>query len=168
MPIKVLLVKAMVFLVDMNGYGPYVLDHKWGWTLKNWCFWTVVLEPLACKENQPVNTKANQSRIFIGGTDTEASILWPPDVKNCLIGKDPDAKKDWRQEKGMTEDEMVGWHHWLDGHEFEQALGAGDGQGSLACCSPWVYKESNTTEWLNWTEKRWRSCYGIRIYNTRP
>ena len=136
------------------------LDHKESWVLKNWCFWTVVLEktlesPLDCKEIQPVHPKGNQSWIFIGKTDAEAEapILWPPDVKNWVIGKVPDAGKDWRQEeKGTTEDEMFGWHHRLDGHEFEQAPGDGDGQGSLACCSPWGHKESETTEWLNWTE----------------
>ena len=110
--------------------------------------------PLDRKEIKPVNPKGNQSWIFIGRTDTEAEtpILWLPDVKNWLVGKDPDSGKDWRQEdKGIT-DEMVGWHHRLDGHEFEQALGVGDGQGSLACCSPWGHKESDTTEWLNWTD----------------
>ena len=112
--------------------------------------------PLNCKEIQPVHPKGNQSWIFIGRTDAEgeAAILWPPDVKNWLLGKDPDAGKNWRQEeKGMTEDEMVGWHHWLDGHEFEQALGVGDGQGGLVCCSLWGCKELDTTEQLNWTEK---------------
>ena len=121
-----------------QGYGfssshvwMWELDYKGSWALKNWCFWTVVLEktlesPLDCKEIQPVHPKGNQSWLFIGRTDTEAEtpVLWPPDVKNWLIGKDPDAGKDWRQEeKGMTEDEMVEWHHWLDGHEFEQAPG---------------------------------------------
>ena len=102
-------------------------------------------------EIKPVHPKGNQSWLFNGRIDAEAPILWPPDVKNWLIGKDPDAGKDWRQEeKGMTEDEMVGWHHWLNGHEFEQALGVGDGQGSLACYSPWGPKESDTTEQLNW------------------
>ena len=112
--------------------------------------------PLDCKKIKPVNPKGNQSWVFIGRTDAEAEgpILWPPDVKNWLIWKDPDAGKDWRQEeKGMTEDEMVGWYHWLDEHEFEQALGVGDGQGSLVCCSPWGHKELNTTEWVDWTEK---------------
>ena len=130
------------------------LDHKESWTLKNWFFWTVVLKktlesPLDFKEIQPVNPKGNQSWIFIGRTDAkaEAPILWAPDVKNWLIGKDPDAGKDWRQkEKGTIEDEMVGWHHSLDGHEVKQALGVGDGQGSLACCSPRGRKESNTTK----------------------
>ena len=112
--------------------------------------------PLDSKEIQPVNPTGNQSWIVIRWTDAEADtpILWLPDAKNCLTGKDPDAGKDWRQEeKGMTEDEMVGWHHWLDGHEFEQAPGVGDGQGSLACCSPRGHKELVTTERLNWTEK---------------
>ena len=121
-------------------------------------FWTVVVKktlesPLDCKEIQPVHPKGNQSWIFIGKTDPEAEtpILWPPDVKNRLLGKDPDAGKDWRQEEEeTTEDEMVGCHHWLDRHEFEQAPGVGDGQVSLACCSPWGRKESDTTERLNW------------------
>ena len=105
---------------------------------------------------KPVNPKGNQSfQIFIGRTDAEAEapILWSPNVINWLIGKDPDTGRDWRQEeKGTTEDEMVGWHHWLNGHEFEQALGVGEGQGSLVCCSPWGLKESDMTEWLNRTE----------------
>ena len=136
------------------------LDSKESWAPKNWWFWTVILEktvagPLDCKEIQPVHPKGNQSWIFIGRTDAEAEtpILWPPDAKSWLIGKDPDAGKDWRwEEKGMTEDKMVGWHHQLDGHEFEQALGVGNGQGSLACCSPWGHKETDMTEWLNWTD----------------
>ena len=119
---------------------------------KNWCFWTVVLEktlesPLDFKEIQPVHPKGNQSWIFTGRTDDEAEtlILWPPDVKNWLLGKDPD-------EKGMTEDEMVGWHHWLDGHEFEQAPGVGWWTGNPSVLSPRGCKESDTSEWLNWTE----------------
>ena len=139
------------------------LYHKESWVQRNWCFWTVVLEktlesPLDCKEIQPVNPKGNQSWIFIGRTDAEAeAIIWPPDVKNWLIWKDPDAGKDWRkEEKGTTEDEMVGWHHWLNGHEFERASGVGDGQGSLECCSPWGCRESDTTGWLNNNEKRWK------------
>ena len=111
--------------------------------------------PLVFKEFPPVCPKGNQSWIFIGRTDAaaDAPILWQPDAKNWLIWKDPDAGKDWRQEeKGMTEDEMVGWHHWLNGHKFEQAPGVGDGQGSLACCSPWVREESDRTEELNWTD----------------
>ena len=135
------------------------LDYKESWAPKNWCFWTVVLEktlesPLEFKVIQPVHPKRNQSWIFIGRTDVEAEtpILWPPDGKNWLIGKDPDAGKDWRQEgRGMTEDEMVGWHHQLDGHELEQAMGLGNGQGSLVCCSPCGRKESDMTE-RDWTE----------------
>ena len=135
------------------------LDYKESWTLKNWCFWTVVLEktlesPLDCKI-KPVHPKGNQPWIFIGKTDAEAEIpiLWPPAAKNRLIGKDPDAEKDWRQEeKGTTEDEMAGWHHWLNGHEFEWTPGVDDGQGGLAGCGPWDRKESDMTEWLNWTE----------------
>ena len=131
------------------------LDHKEGWTPKNWYFWTVVLDktlenPLDCKGIKPVHPKGNQSWIFIRRTVAEAPILWLPDVKNWLAGKDPDAGKDWGQEeKGMTEDEMVGWHHWLNGHEFEQAPGDGEGWESLACSSPWGCKESDMTEWLN-------------------
>jgi len=136
------------------------LDYKESYMLKNWCFWNVVLEkslesPLDCKEIQPVHPKGDQSRIFIGRTDAEVEtpIPWPPDAKNWLLGKDPDAREDWRQEdKGTIEDVMVGWHHRLNGHEFEQTPGIGDGQESLSCCSPWDCKESDTTEWLNWTE----------------
>ena len=133
------------------------LDCKERWALKNWCFWTVVLEktlesPLDSKEMKPVNPKGNQPWTFTGRTDTEAeaSIIWPPEVKSQLIGKDPDAGKDWRQEeKGTTEDEMIGWHHWLSGHEFEQIQGDSEGQGSLVCCSPWGRKD--WTRLSNWT-----------------
>ena len=136
------------------------LDCEESWALKNWCFWTVVLEttlesPLDCKDIQPVHPKGDQSWVFTGRTDAEAEtpILWPPDVKSWLIGKDPDAGKDWRQEKkGTIEDLMVGWHHRLNAHEFEQALGLGDGQGGLACRDSWGCKELDTTEQLNWTE----------------
>ena len=157
-PTKVCLVKAMVF--------PIVVYEGESWTIKkaevqNWCFWTVVLEktlesPLDCKESKPVNPKGNQPWIFIGRTDAEVEtpILWPPDVKSQHIRKDPDVGKDWRQEeKGMTEDEMIGWHHWLDGREFEQTPGVGEGQGSLACCSLWGGTESDTTEPLNDNDK---------------
>ena len=136
------------------------LDYKESWAQKNWCFWTVVLEktfksPLYCKETQPVHPEGGQSWVLIGRTDVEAEtpILWP-DAKNWLIRKDPETGKDWRQKKkGMTEDEMAGWHHRLDGHEFEQVLGTGDGQGGLECGIPWGLKESDTTQWLNWTEE---------------
>ena len=128
------------------------LDYKEGWALKNWCFWTVVLKtlesPLDYKETQPVHPKGNQSWIVIGRTDDEAEIpiLWPPDAKNWLIEKGPVAVKDWRQEeKGMTEDKMVGWHHQFDGHEFEWTPGVGDGQGSLECCSPEGQKQLDMT-----------------------
>ena len=116
-----------------------------------WC-WRSLLD---FKEIKPVNPKGNQSWIFIERTDAEAEApkLWQPDMKNWLIGKDPDAGKDWRhEEKGTTEDEMAGWHHWLDGYESEWTPGVGDGQGNQVCCSPWGHKESDTTERLNWTE----------------
>ena len=136
------------------------LEHKESWGLKSWCFWTVVLEktlesPLDCKEIKPVNPKGNQPWIFIWRTDAEAEapILWPPDAKNWFIGKDPDGGKGWRQEeKGMTDDEMFGWYPWLDGRDFEQALGVGDGQGDLACCNPWGHKVLDTTEQQHWTD----------------
>ena len=134
------------------------LDHKESWGPKNWCFWTVVLEKtlkslLDFKEFQPVHPKGNQSWIFIGRTDAEAPILWTTDVKNWLIWKDPDAGKDWKQvKKGMTEDEMFGWHHWLNGLESEQALGVSDGLGGLVCCSILGGKDLAMTEQLNWTE----------------
>ena len=136
------------------------LTYKESWVLKNWCFQTVVLEktlesPLDCKEIQLVHRKGDQSWVFIGRTDVEAEtpVLWPPDVKSLLMWKDPDSEKDWRQEeKGTTEDEMVGWHPWLNGHGFGLTLGDGDGQGGLVCCGSWGRKESDTTERLNWTE----------------
>ena len=145
----------------MSSQWMWELDHKEGWVPKNWCFWTVVLEktlesPLDCKEIKPVNPKGNQSWIFIRRSDAEAdaTILWPPDAKNWLTGKDPDAVKDWRlEENGTTEDGMVGWHHWLDGHEFEQAPGVGDEQWRLVCCSPWSRKELDWATELNWTFK---------------
>ena len=128
------------------------LDHKEGWALKNWYFWIMVLKktlksPLDSKEIKPVNPKGNQPWMFIGRADAEAEapILWPPDVKSQLIAKDPDVGKDWGQkEKGATEDEMVGLHHWLKGHEFVSTLEDSEGQGSLVCCSPWDCKESDT------------------------
>ena len=140
------------------------LDYKESWAPKNWCFWTVVLEktlesPLACMQGDrlKVHPKGEQSWLFIGRTDVEAEtpILWPPDAKNWVICKDLDAGKGWRQEKGTTEDEIVGWHHWLNGHEFGQTPGVGDGQGGLVCCSPCGRQESDTAERLNWTD--WKS-----------
>ena len=148
----VCLVKAMVFPVVMYGCESWII--KKNWAPENWCFWTVVLEktlgsPLDCKQIQPAHPKGDQSWISIGRTDAEAEtpILWPPHAKSWLTGKDPEAGKDWRrEEKGMTEDEMVGWHHWLSGHGFEQGLGVGDGQGGLECCSPRGCKESD--DWV--------------------
>ena len=130
------------------------LNRKEGWALKNRCFWIVVektLEsPLDCKEIKPLNPKENWSWIFIERIDAEAPILWPPNVKSWLIGQDPDAGKNWRQkEKGATDDEMARWNHRLNGCEFEQTPGDGEGQGSLACSSPSGCKESDTTQWLN-------------------
>ena len=135
------------------------LDCEESWAPKNWCFWTVVLEktlesPLGCKEVQPVHPIGDQSWMFIGRTnvETETPILWPPDAMSWLIWKDPDAGKDWGQEeKGMREDEMIGWHHRFNEHGFGWTLGV-DGQGGLACCSPWGCKELDMTERLNWTD----------------
>ena len=132
------------------------LDHKEGWALKNWCFWNVLEKTLEnsldCTEIKPVNSKGNQPWIFIGRTDAEAEapIFWLPEAKSRLIGKDPDGGKDWGQkQKGVKENEIVGWFHWLSEHEFAQIPGDSEGQGSLACCSPWSYKVLDTTEWLN-------------------
>ena len=172
LPTKVHPVKAMVFPVVMYGCESWTINKAECWRTDAFC--TVVLKtlesPLDGKKIQPVHRKGNQSWIFSGGTDAEAEapILWPPDVKNWLIWKDSDAGKDWRwEEKGMTEDEMVGWHHRLYWHEFEQSPGVGDGQGSLACCSPRGCKELDTTEQLNWCYTHTRTCSYRRIY-TKP
>ena len=141
------------------------LDYKESWVPNNWCFWTVVLEktlesPMDCKEIQPVHPKGDQSWVFIGRTDVEAEspVLWPPHAKSWLTGKDPDVGRDWGQEeKGMTEDEMAGWHHWLNAHGCGYTPRVGDGQGGLACCGSWGRRESDTTERLNWTELKWRN-----------
>ena len=146
--------------------------YTYGWALKNWSFWTLVLEktllsPLDCKEIQPVHPKGDRSWVFTGRTDAEAEtpILWLPHAKSWLIGKDPDGGRDWRQEeKGTTEDEMVGWHHRLDGRGFEWTPGVGDGQGGLAGCNSWSGKESDTTERLNWTEVNWNQSRGYRFW----
>ena len=161
---KVHLVKAMIFPVVMYGCE--------NWTIKKaecrridafelWCRRRLLRVPGTSRRSF-VNPEENQSWLFTGRTDAEmeAPTLWPPDAKSRLIRNDPDAGKDWRQEeKGMTEDKMVGWHHWLNGNESEQALGVGDGQGSLMYCSPWGRKESDMAEWLNWTEKWSISCH---------
>ena len=154
--------------LSSQGYGfssshvwIWELDYKESWVLKKRCFWTVVLEKtlessLDCKEIQPVHPKGDRFWVFIGRTDVEAEspILWPPGAKSWLIWKDPDAGKDWRQEeKWTTQDEMVGWHHRLNEHEFEYT--PGERQGGLACCSLWGCKELDTTELLNWTDNDW-------------
>ena len=150
LPTKVPVIKAMVFPVVVCGCESWTVEKAERRRInafEQWC-WRRLESPLDCKELKPVNPKGNQSWIFIGWTDAEAGapILWPPIGKNWLIWKDPDAGKDWRQEeKGTTEDEMVGWHLWLDGHEFEQAPGVGDVQGSLVCYSPWGHKELDTS-----------------------
>ena len=139
------------------------LDCEESWVPENLYFWTVVLEktlesPMDCKGIQPVPSKGDQSWVFFGRNDAKAEtpVLWPPHAKSWLIGKDSDAGRDWGQEeKRTTEDEMAGWHHWLDGRESEWTLGIGDGQGGLACCDSWGLKESDTTERLNWTELNW-------------
>ena len=148
------------------------LDYKESWAQKNWCFWTVVLEktlesPLDCKEIQPVHPKGDQSCMFIGGTDVESEtpILWPLDAESWLIWKDPDAVKDWGQEeKGTTENEMVGWHHQLNWHVFRWTPGVGDGQGGLGCCNSWGCRVRHdwATE-LNWTDTY---IYAIEIAHT--
>ena len=156
LPTKVCLVKTMVFPVVMYGCESLTIKTAECWR----CFWTVVLvktleSPLDCKEIQPVYPKGDQSWVFIERTDVEAEspILWPPDVKSCLIWKDTDAGKDQGQEeKGMAENEMIGLRNWLNGHAFGWTPGVGDGQGGLLCCSSWDRKESDMTEWLNWTE----------------
>ena len=147
------------------------LDHKEGWVLKNWCFWTVVLEetresPLDCKEIQPDHPKGDQSWIFTERTDAEAEapILWPPDAMSRLIKKDPEAGKEWRQEvKGTKEDKMVGWHHWPNGHEFEQAPGDGEGQGSLRAV---VHGITKSWKWLSDWKPTTRTlvCLFISVY----
>ena len=154
------------------------LGHKESWVPKNWCFWTRVLEKahesiLDCKEIKSVNPKGNQSWIFIGRTNAKAEtpILWPPDAKNLLIGKDSDGGKVWRlEEKGMTEDEMVGCHHQLNGHEFQWVPGVGDGQGGLTCCSRWNPKESDMTEQFNWlTDGDYlKTKYKATIWSSSP
>ena len=166
LPTKVYLVKAMVFPVVMYGFKNWTIKKTEHWRID--AFWTVVLEKtleslLDCKKIKPVNPKGNQSLIFIGRADAEAEtpILWPSDAKNWLIWKDPDARKDWRQEKGMTEDEMLGWHHWLSRHEFEQTPGDGKRQGSLVCCNS--NKQSDTTEWLK-NKTQHNITYLIRLW----
>ena len=145
------------------------LDYKESWVLKNWCFWTVMLEktlqsPLNCKEIQPVHLKGNQSWLFIRGTDAKAEtpVLWPPHVKSWLIRKDSHAGRDWGQEeKGTSVDEMVVWHDRLNGHGFGWTPGVGDGQRGLTCCDSWGHKELDTTERLTWTETVYLSDFNL-------
>ena len=149
LPTKVHLVKAMFF--SSGHVWMWELDCEEAWVLKNWWFWIVVLEktlesPLDCKEIQPVHSEGDQSWVFFGRNDAKAEtpVLWPPHAKSWLNGKDSDAGRNWGlEEKGTTEDEMAGWHHWLDGREFQWTLGVGDGQGGLVCCDLWGLKESD-------------------------
>ena len=158
----------MVFPVVVYGCESWTIKS---WVPKNWCFWTVVLEktlesPLDCKEVQAVHPTGDQSWVFIARTDVEAETpkLWPPDTKSWPIWKNSDARKDWGQEeKGATEDEMVGWHHRLDRHGFGWTPGVGDGQGGLACYGSWGHKQSEMTERLNWTEERTTKQYWVLI-----
>ena len=150
-------VKAMIFPVVMYGYESWTVKkaERRIDTFELWCWRRLLRVPWTARWSNQSNPKGDQSWVFIGRTDVEAEtpILWPPDVKNWFSCKDPDAGKDWGQEeKGTREDEMIGWHHGLDGHEFEQAPEGGDGQGSMAYCGSQGRKESDTTEWLNWTE----------------
>ena len=154
---------AHYYLLLLLAYWVWELDYKESWAQKNWCFWTVVLEktlesPLDCKEIQPVHSEGDQPWVFFGRNDAKAEtpVLWLPDTKSWLIGKDPDAGRDWGQEeKGMTEDEMAGWHHWLDVCDSEWISGVGDGQGGLTCCNSWGLKKLDKTERLKWTEVNW-------------
>ena len=151
------------------------LDCEEGWAPKNWCFGTVVLEktlesPLDCKEIQPVHSEGDQPWDFFGRNDAKAEtlVLWPPHATSWLIGKDSDAGRDWGQEeKGTTEDEMAGWHHWLGGHESQWTLGVGEGQGGLACCDSWGHEESDTTEQLIWSDLNFKRKQGNLIWQDR-
>ena len=166
---------CLITVTHKNPWG--ILKRMWelyceeSWALKNWCFWTVMLEktlesPLDCKKIQPVHAKGDQSWVFLGRTDAKAviPILWPPHAKSWLTGKDCDAGRDWGQEKGVTEDEMAGWHHRLDGYEFGWTLGVGDGQGGLACYSSWGSQrvEHDWASELNW----YNICFSwIELFN---
>ena len=161
LPTKICLVKVMVSPVVLYGcerFESWTIEKAEHWRIDAfvlWCWRRLLRVPWTARRSNQSILNWNQSWIFIGKTDAEAEtpIIWPPDAKNCLTGKDPDAGEDWREEeKGPTEDEMAGWHHWLDGRESEWTPGVGDGQGSLACCDSWSCKESDTTEWLTWTE----------------
>ena len=158
LPTKVHLVKAMVFPVVMYGCESWIVkkaECRRIDAFNLWCWRRLLRVPLDCKEIQPVHSKGDQSWVFFGRNDAkvETPILWPPNAKSWLIGKDSDAGRDWgKEEKGTTEDEMAGWHHRLNEHEFEWTPGVVDGQGGLACCNSWGRKELDTTEQMNWTE----------------
>ena len=157
LPTKFHIFKAMVFPVVIYGYKSWTIKKAEPQTInafKLWCWSRLLRVPWTVRSNQSILKEINPARIFIGRTDAEAPILWPPDAKSQLIGKDPDAGKDWGQEeKWASEDEVVGWHHQLNGHEFEQPLGDSKRQGSLVCCSPWGHKESDMNERLNSNNK---------------
>ena len=170
LPTQVHVVNAMVFPVVMYGCESWTIKKAEHWridTFELWCWRRLLRVPWTAKGSKKVNPKGNQSWIFIGRTvaEAEAPTLWPPDAKNWLIGKDPDAGKDWRQEKkGTTEDEMVEWHHQLNGHESEQVLGVGDRQGSLACRSPWSCRVRH-----NWAaELTYSGCPTPRLFQPPP
>ena len=161
LPRKVHLVKAMVFLVVMYGCQSWTIkkaEHQRTDAFELWCWRRLLRVPWTAKRSNQSILKEISPEYSLEGLMLKL-ILWPPDAKNWLIWKDPDGGKDWRwEEKGMKGDEMVGWHHRLNGHEFEWTPGVGDGQGGLACCSPWCRKESYTTEWPNWTQLNWEAC----------
>ena len=163
MPTKVSLVKAIVISVVMYGCESRTMKKAERWRIdafELWCWRRLLRVPWTAKEIQPVHSKGDQPWDSFGRNDAKAEtpIHWPPHVKSWLIGKDSDAGRDWGQEeKGTTEDEMAGWHHWLDGRESEWILGVGDGQRGLACCDSWGRKELDTTERLNWTELIWQT-----------
>ena len=169
LPTKVHLVKAMVFPVVMYGCESWTVkkaEHRRIDAFELWCWKGLLRVPWTTRRYIPVHPKGDQSLMFIGRTDAEAetTILWPPHGKSWLVGKDHDAGRDWGQEeKATTEDEMAWWHHQLNAHEFGWTLGVGDGQGNLACCSPWGHKESNTTERLNWPEPPYIAIWKVLL-----
>ena len=158
LPTKVRLVKAIVFPVLVYGCESWTVKKAERWRIdafELWCWRRLLTVSRTARGSNQVHSKGDESWVFFGRNDAKAEtpVLWPPHVKIWLVGKDPDSGRDWGQEeKGTTEDEMAGWHHRLDGHEFKWTLGAVDGQGGLVCCDSWGHKESDTTEWLKWTD----------------